>query len=139
MIKYKSGYKYQLVEKTWFDTDIYPETDIDTDFIQLSTGGVLVIKPGYAWDGPSGEFLGIPLTIDTKSSMRGSLAHDALYQLLREKLITGESNRRKADKAFYLILREDGMWKIRAKIWWRAVRRWAKQSSIKGRKVHTAP
>lgn len=133
MIKYKSGYKYQLVEKTWFDTDIYPETDIDTDFIQLSIGGVLVIKPGYAWDGPSGP------TIDTKNSMQGSLLHDALYQLLREKLITGESNRRKSDKAFYLQLRKDRMWKIRAKVWWRAVRRWAKQSSIKGRKIRTAP
>ena len=132
-IKYKSGYKYKLVEKTWFNTNIYPSERVDTPFIFLLKDGTLKIKAGYAWDGPSGP------TIDTLNSMRASLLHDALYQLLRMKKISGESNRRKADKAFYLILREDGMWKLRAKIWWRAVRRWAKHSSIKGRKVHTAP
>ena len=133
MIKYKAGYKYQLVEKTWFDTNIHPKADIDTGFIRLSIAGVLVIESGYAWDGPSGP------TIDTKNSMRGSLAHDALYQLLRDKHIEGKITRRKADRIFYELLLNDGMWTIRAKIWWRAVRRWAKQSSIKGRKILEAP
>jgi hypothetical protein len=33
---------------------------------------------GYAWNGPSGP------TLDTRNFMRGSLVHDALYQLMRE-------------------------------------------------------
>ena len=99
-----------MVEDAAFSVDIYPSENVVTDFISLSKNGTLRIKAGYAWDGPSGP------TIDTKSSMRGSLFHDALYQLLRMKLISGETNRRKADKGFYLILREDKMWILRAKI-----------------------
>ena len=74
-IKYRSGYKYQLVEEYQVRVSLIPENDIKTDFIELSTEGMLIIKKGYAWDGPSGP------TIDTPNFMRGSLVHDALYQL----------------------------------------------------------
>ncbi len=80
-IKYRSGYKYQLAEEYQVKVSVTPKNNVKTDFIELSTEGMLVIKRGYAWDGPSGP------TIDTPNFMRGSLVHDALYQLLRNKLI----------------------------------------------------
>ena len=47
--------------------------------------------------------------------MRGSLVHDALYQLIREKKIK-EDQRKRADEILREICLEDGMSKIRA--WW---------------------
>lgn len=132
-IEYEAGYKYKLKKRACFITDILPSDDIKTDFIKLSKSGILFVEPGYAWDGASGP------TIDTKSSMRASLLHDALYGLMRDKLLSGEPIRRKADMQFYILLKKDGMLKIRAKVWYRSVRRWAKKSSVTGRKVLTAP
>ncbi|HEY33574.1 MAG TPA: DUF1353 domain-containing protein [Dehalococcoidia bacterium] len=133
-IKYRSGYKYQLVEEYQVKVSITPKNDIKTDFIELSTEGMLVIKKGYAWDGPSGP------TIDTPNFMRGSLVHDALYQLLRNKLID-EGWRDEADEELRRICIEDGMSKIRA--WWvfKAVRKWGKvaASPESRKKTHKAP
>ena len=81
-IRYKGGYKYQLAENNCIERiSIFPENNIDTPYIALTTEGEITVKVGYAWDGPSGT------AIDTKNFMRGSLIHDALYQLLREKHI----------------------------------------------------
>lgn len=108
-MKYKSGYKYQLAEDEVFKTLIKPKHHISTDYINLSKGGKLTIKAGYAWDGPS-----FP-AIDTKSFMRGSLVHDALYQLMRMELL-GIQWRVPADRLLQVVCVEDGMWKVRA--WW---------------------
>ena len=131
-MKVRKDYKYQLAETISYYVNIYPETDIETDFIRLDRVGGLTIKKGYAFDGPSGP------TIDTKSFMRGSLFHDALYQLMREGYLL-RTNRKKADKVLRRICIEDGMWKVRA--WWvyRAVRIGAAQSAKGAREVHTAP
>jgi len=109
VIKYRDGYKYQLAEGYAVQTSIAPREHIATEYIILSTNGVLVINKGYAWDGPSGP------TIDSKNFMRGSLVHDSLYQLMREGLLP-EFWRDEADKELRRICIEDGMWKIRA--WW---------------------
>jgi hypothetical protein len=74
-IRYRSGYKYQLVDASSVEVNIRPAAQIDTDYIALTADGLLTVKKSYAWDGPSGP------TIDTKNFMRGSLVHDALYQL----------------------------------------------------------
>jgi len=87
-----------------------PQSDIQTDYIDLGADGRLVIRKGYAWDGPSG------LTIDTSTFMRGSLVHDALYQLIRHGFISNDEWREQADKEMRRICREDGMFRIRA--WW---------------------
>ncbi len=108
-IKYRSGYKYQLVEEYEVKVSVTPKNDIKTDFIELSTDGMLVLKNEYAWDGPSGP------TIDTPDFMRGSLVHDALYQLMRMGLL-GRDNKDSADRALQKICIEDGMMKMRA--WW---------------------
>jgi len=109
-ISYKKGYKYQIVEPYATDIPIKPDRDIDTDYIALTAAGRLTIKKGYAWDGPSGP------TIDTLNFMRGSLVHDALYQLMREKHLDKVTHRKTADELLRKMCKEDGMSSIRA--WW---------------------
>lgn len=119
-ITYRSGYKYQLVaEYVLDDCRLDPPTSVlDHGFIKLESNGRLTMKAGYAWDGPSGP------TIDTKNFMRGSLVHDALYQLMRECPIQvpRETYRAQADRLLQRLCIEDGMSPERA--WWvhRAVR-----------------
>ncbi len=133
-IQYRSGYKYQLAEEYSVKVSVTPANNIKTDFIELNSEGMLVIKKGYAWDGPSGP------TIDTPSFMRGSLVHDTLYQLLRNEFID-EKWRGEADKELRSMCREDRMSKIRA--WWTyvAVRKWGKvaASPESRKKVYKAP
>lgn len=109
VIKYKGGYKYQLVEGYHTTVEIFPSSMVRHDYISLTPQGFLSIRKGYAWDGPSGP------TFDTKSFMRGSLVHDALYQLIGEGLIP-MSEREQADKELRRICLEDGMSAARA--WW---------------------
>ena len=80
------NYKYQLVKEYSLIITVCPATDIilpaqEDPFIRLKSNGELTIRAQYAWDGPSGP------TIDTKNFMRGSLIHDALYQLIRERIL----------------------------------------------------
>lgn len=135
-IRYRSGYKYQLVEEYSLTVSVTPDDAVEVDeFIDLSTEGVLVIKKGYAWDGPSGP------TIDTKNFMRGSLVHDALYQLMRAKKLSKDQWREEADLELKRICLKDGMSRIRA--WWvhMGVRLGGGSSaSTESRKeIHTAP
>ena len=123
-ISYKSGYKYQLSIPYVCYVEIYPEKVIETNYIVLTTEGKLIIYTGYAWDGPSGP------TIDTKTFMRGSLIHDALYQLLREGFLSYKY-REQADKELKKACIEDGMCKIRAWYVYKAVRKFAKSCADK--------
>jgi hypothetical protein len=109
-VVYKGGYKYQLHETYELALRISPAEDIKTDYISLDQTGHLVLRKGYAWDGPSGP------TIDTSNFMRGSLVHDALYQLMRMKLLSDELHRKSADQELKRLCLEDGMSSIRA--WW---------------------
>ncbi len=134
MIKYKSGFKYQLHETYVIDLpwlDGYP--DYAADFLKVS-GARLIVEAGYAWDGASGP------TWDSKSSMRASLVHDALYQLMRVGVLP-EASRGYADDALYTLCVEDGLFKPRAWAWWKAVRLMAGAKAKKGteRPVLEAP
>lgn len=133
-IHYRSGYKYQLVETYSEDVVICPEKQIETKYINLDEAGLLTIKSGYAWDGPSGP------TIDTKSFMRGSLVHDALYQLMRNGLLPS-SSREDADQELHRICREDGMNRFRAWYVLLGVRKGAgfAASPKSKKKIRTAP
>jgi len=115
-IVYESGYKYQLKEPCVLTIEIFPDRPIETEYVDLSTDGKLVIKKGYAWDGPSGP------TIDTKSFMQGSLVHDALYQLMRLNKLDHDQYRETADRILQRICKEDGMWSLRAWAVYHAVR-----------------
>jgi hypothetical protein len=117
-IKYRSGYKYQLVEEYSLAVAIRPAEPIDTDYIALTVEGLLSIKKSYAWDGPSGP------TIDTKNFMRGSLVHDALYQLMRDELLPA-SCRDPADLELHRMCLEDGMGRFRAWVVLLSVRKFA--------------
>lgn len=121
-IKYRSGYKYQLSVDHKQIVPIFPDIDILAQFIMLTKDGVLTIKSGYAWDGASGP------TIDTKSSMRGSLLHDALYQLMRSMLLP-HSWRSKVDDILFETCEEDGMWHWRARLWRKMVGEFADPAS----------
>ncbi len=108
-MKYKSGYLYQLAEDYVVLIPIDGKV-IKQGFITLGVTGVLTLKKGYAWDGPSGP------AIDTKNFMRASLVHDALYQLMRKKRIGIKKYRDVADRLLRRMCLEDGMWRVRA--WW---------------------
>jgi hypothetical protein len=108
-IKYRDGYKYQLAEDYMSDTGITLLGSVSNHFIVLSKTGQLIVKEDYAWDGPSGP------TYDSQNFMRGSLEHDALYQLMREGLLPA-SMRKTADARLRTVCREDGMSAVRA--WW---------------------
>ena len=108
-IFYKKGYKYQLVKDCSSIISIKPNFLINSEFITLCYSGKLIIRNGYAWDGPSGP------SIHTKSFTRGSLVHDALYQLMREKKLP-QRYRKTADQILKKICKEDGMSSIRS--WW---------------------
>jgi len=105
-IKYKEGFKYQLAEDYEVDIGIIGY-ECDLKFIKLTLSGVLLIRNGYAWDGPSGP------TFDTPDFMRGSLVHDALYQLMRLNVLS-QAERNPADKLLRTICLEDGMPEFRA-------------------------
>lgn len=133
-INYLDGYKYLLAEQYRIQTAIHPPRPIEAEYLAMTTDGLLTIKAGYAWDGASGP------TFDSASSMRGSLVHDALYQLMRQDLLP-MSFRPAADKVLHDLLIEDGMWRWRAKLWHREVAKWAASAALpeNDRKVRTAP
>jgi hypothetical protein len=114
-IKYREGYKYQLAENYEIQTGIFPATEVRTDFIDMDRNGRLLIRKGYAWDGASS------IAIDTPAFMRGSLVHDALYQLIAEGLLT-KGQRKAADELLAHVCYEDGMGNIRSWYVLKAVR-----------------
>lgn len=111
-------HKYQLVRDFKLSMSWKPVRKLATSYAVFHEDGILVIRAGYAWDGPSGP------TIDTKSFMRGSLVHDALYQLMREGRLD-PSWRKEADKTLRRLCREDGMSWLRAWYVYRSVRAFA--------------
>ncbi len=54
--------------------------------------------------------------------MRAAFVHDALYQLMRLKLIT-RNYRAYTDRLFHTMLKQDGMFCLRAWYWYRAVKK----------------
>jgi len=133
-IVYRGGYKYQTAFDYVINLPIKPPEIINTYFLRMTLSGQLKIKRGYAWDGASGP------TWDTKSVMRGSLVHDALYQLMRMKWLD-KNYRKEADKILRVILIQDGAFRIRAWAWYAGVRIFAGKSSTPAvaRKILTAP
>jgi len=135
-IEYKEGYKYQLHRTVAFKLNFNPciDEDIITRYIMLTVDGWLIIKWGYAWDGASGP------TYDSNNTMRASLVHDALYQLMRMGLLN-QSFRKVADRELYEIMRDDGATWLRASYYEKGVRvLGASAASPKNiKKIYTAP
>lgn len=130
-IKYEKGYKYKTVKQYNVKTNIRPLNNIEHSFIKLTTDGCLTIENAYAFDGPSGP------SIDTKTFMRASLVHDALYQLIRDGMLS-KSYRKACDKELRTICKQDGMCSFRAWYVYHAVRIFG-DTAIKPREIYTAP
>lgn len=82
---------------------------------ELTQGGLLILHPGFVWDGPSGP------TVDTLDSMIGAALHDALYRMHRQHKIPG-SWRDEADDLAYRVWLQCGMYRPRARLWYRGLR-----------------
>ena len=111
-IAYRSlkNYKYQLMRKYEYMTKLRLKKELKIGhFVRLFKSGKILIKEGYAWNGPSGP------TIDTKTFMRGSLVHDAFYQIMRSGKLP-LIHRKYIDELLGKMCKEDGMSSIR--IWY---------------------
>ena len=120
---YGDGYKYVVREPWSAQTPIVNAAAriVDSEghlLAQLDQSGLLTIHAGYAWDGPSGP------TVDTPDSMRGSLAHDALYQMMRSGHL-GDEWRELSDELLRDLCLQDGMGELRAAAWFAGVRAFA--------------
>jgi hypothetical protein len=107
-------YKYKLERAYEIATGIHPprRLAVPGEWVVLESAGHLYIKPNYAWDGPSGP------TVDNPNFMRGSLVHDALYQLMREGQLD-RAMRDAADRLLEALCREDGMSPAKAaRVYW---------------------
>jgi hypothetical protein len=130
---YNDGYSLQLDIRV-ISPIIEPAR---SKLITLSPDGLLTIKPFYCWDGPSGP------TIDTDNSIRASLIHDVLYQLIRSGKLP-RVHKDYADRMLRDIAREDGMSDFRSWYWYKGVNMFAGSSCKPGsekkeRKIYTAP
>lgn len=134
-IKYRAEYKYQLANAYKQQISIRPKSSIKTEFIDLDVNGNLLVKNGYAWDGPSGP------VIDTEENMRASLVHDALYQLMRNRELSTRTHRKAADQLFKDMCKEDGVSNFRASAYYEALRKFGKPAASpqNKKKVHRAP
>lgn len=128
-IWYRQGYRYQLAGDYVQRIRIRPADPIVTQFIELTSEGVLTVRKGYCWDGPS-----VPEPFATFGArgmaqlMRGSLVHDACYQLMREALLS-ERERLAADDELRRMCLEDGMTEDEAESVWRGVRDYGGRSA----------
>ena len=132
MISYCRDYKYQIAKDYLVQTRIYPAHLIQSPWVDLSADGMLLIKKGFASDGPSG------IAVDTKKFLRGAFIHDAFYYLIRQGKL-GFPYRKAADKELRRIILEDGMSRVRAWYIYKAVRWFGKSAAEDKKKIYTAP
>lgn len=134
-IRYRSEYKHQLASDYDVDISIRPSQDVQSQFIDLSTAGALTVKNGYAWDGPSGP------VVDTRETLRASLVHDALYQLMRNGHLSARRHRKRADEIFRDMCKADGLSPFYAQVFYKGLRTFGEPATSPERKkrVHRAP
>tara|TARA_Y100000034_G_scaffold124075_1_gene171748 strand:- start:538 stop:972 length:435 start_codon:yes stop_codon:yes gene_type:complete len=124
-MKWKEGYKNQVIEGFIIQTPITPIETIVTPLITLRHDGRLTIKDFYAWDGASGptfdkeidlKLFKIKLTDTTVPTC----VHDAFAQLMRTEMLD-----RKwlpyVNEFFDYQLKKRGMTWLRRRIWRRGL------------------
>lgn len=109
----KVDYKYQIKSEAQFKVPVVGYK-IDEDYFSLNEFGTLTLKKGYAWNGATAA-------IDTKTFEDASAVHDALYQMIKTKLLP-EAIRLVADKELKRMCLKAGMGAIRAQYVYLAVR-----------------
>ena len=118
MLKYKKRiYKYVVTEDISVPHPLLEGYKVDRPYYNIKDG-VATAKEGYHWDGASGP------TIDTPNTMLPSLIHDIFYQSIRAGAIPSE-DRITGDKILYDLLIQEGMSKLRAKLWYFFVSKFA--------------
>jgi hypothetical protein len=130
---YTTGYRHQTSREISVQTPIKPDREIETFFLCLDVTGLLTLKRGFAWDSASGP------TFPSKKGRGPSAVHDAFYKLFRMGLLDPKVWRSVADELFYRQLRENGMNRFRARMWYKAVRKLAGGAAKKPRKVFSVP
>ena len=133
LLEYRDIRSYRFrIDRDWsFDTGITgvlrrtAESGPGSDgraFVALRPDGLLRLRAGYSWDGPT-FYPGHPRRL-----VRGSLVHDALYQLIRDEHF-GSMRREVAERADRLMLQiflEDGTPQRHARRLYRTVRRFGR-------------
>jgi hypothetical protein len=131
MKQHSISYKYQLDEDLTVRASIVGNAArIEADdgtlaWVSLDNDGILSVRKGYMWDGASGPTIDRP----AHAVLPASCAHDALYQLMRDRKLPQEC-REAADLLLYRLLIAGGMWRWRAWLWLKAVRLFAAGSAV---------
>jgi len=109
---------YRLYEDTAFKTPYRLSAEIDTPYSTLKTDGTLIVKAGYSWNGPSG----IPKKFHTGGMIYGALAHDALYGLMCDGLLSrSKESRKAADGVLKSVMQDSGSWLLTSWVFYTAV------------------
>lgn len=110
---------YRLAEDCEFKTRFRPAKPIDAEFVSMGTSGTLICRAGYGWNGPSG----VPKRLHTGGMIYGALAHDALYGLMCEGLLSRSAeSRQMADSTLREVMVDAGCWSATAWVFYAAVR-----------------
>jgi len=86
-IVYQRGFKYQTTKEWSIQTKTLgygvaiEASSGGAPWVSLTPRGVLTIREGFCWDGPSGP------TVDTPEFIAASLPHDGGFDLMRNELI----------------------------------------------------
>lgn len=133
-IKYLKDMKYCLSGDFEIYTPITHNTIYDTWFY-LYPDGMLKIKAGFCWDGPSGP------TFDTKDSLKASLVHDVFCICMRDGRLNYKVYQNEINSFFKRMCIDDGMPEWRAHLWYLGVEFGDAGNPKQGpdRKVHIAP
>lgn len=146
-IHYKRVGKYQTSRRHLFKTALRPKSEAKTGLLSLKPNGTLIIERFYGYDGPSGptKFIAnrLPRWLRIKflkKFMRGSLCHDALFELFRRGKLDHKWFEA-ANLEMRRICKEDKMWGFRVKYTFFAVNQFAKSAAAEKnkRKVLIAP
>lgn len=104
----KWGNCYQLIEDITWQTTIYPEKPIITEFAELSMSGLLTLKRWFVWNGAN-------FVIDRKTNIAGSAFHDAMYEFIQKGMLPFHLWK-KIDCEYGKALLHYGAWKITVKL-----------------------
>jgi len=98
-------YKYQVKKAVLIQT-LVKRAACKTEFIELREDGLLIVQPGYAWNGSNWS--------SDKHAILASLVHDVLYQLMRMYLLSRFLYREPADASYRDIYIAEGLTSIAA-------------------------
>lgn len=163
-LRYIDGLKYRTTEPYWIMCNLRPKKHIELHRIHLTRDGLFFLEAGYSSDGPSGPTID---TANFMPGAIGW--HDPIYELLRQEMLrvpidiiqpqdrigagtiyqpcsdnviidaSHEDIRQEADRFLADLLLLDGMWPMRVRWIYAALRKGGASSAIERKKVYVAP